>query len=198
MAPTYDWLTLDDDEEIVWAGQPSSESLYGTYALGIVLLPVVGLGVAVIVGAYLTRANTDYVITTNGVYTKTGVLSRSVGKVEYEKVQNTAYSAGAIGRWLGYGTVEISTAGGSGVEMTLRGVTDPQSVQQQLSRRVKRVQGDTEDAPGGSTADVLDEILTELRAIRRSLDDGGRQGEGRRDVPTDDTQQAGDRRYDDR
>jgi len=26
---TYDWLTLDPDEEILWAGKPASETMYG-------------------------------------------------------------------------------------------------------------------------------------------------------------------------
>ncbi|MFC7077465.1 PH domain-containing protein [Haloarcula halophila] len=182
MSAAYDWLTLDDDEEIVWEGQPSSESLYGTYIVGALLIPLVGLGLLVIFGGYLTMTHTDYVITTKGVYKKSGILSRSVAEIEYEKVQNTAYSAGPIGRSLGYGTVEISTAGGSGVEMTLRGVEDPQAVQKQLSRRVTQVQG-TESEEEESTADVLDEILAELRAIRQSLDDGSRPPTG--DQPRD-------------
>lgn len=169
MPSEYDWLTLEDDEEIVWAGNPSRTSMYGSYAFGILLLPLVGAGLLILAGAYLTRTNTDYVITTDGVYKKTGIFSRSVTEIEYEKIQNTAYSASAMGRWLGYGTVEISTAGGSGVEMRIQGVENPQEVQQRLSARVTEVQG-TDDEE--STADVLDDILVELRAIRQSVEAG--------------------------
>jgi membrane protein YdbS with pleckstrin-like domain len=166
---SYDWLTLDEDEEILWAGQPASETMYGAYLVGIPTILLLGLGLLIIASAYLTRENTDYVITTKSVYKKTGIFSRSVAEVEYEKVQNTSFSVGIVGRSFDYGNVEISTAGGSGVEMTLRGVSSPQEVQKRLSRRVKEIQGrgggDEEAKP-----DVLDDILTELRAIRVAVE----------------------------
>ena len=165
----YDWLTLDEDEEILWAGQPASETMYGAYLVGIPTILLLGLGLLIIASAYLTRENTDYVITTKSVYKKTGIFSRSVAEVEYEKVQNTSFSVGIVGRSFDYGNVEISTAGGSGVEMTLRGVSSPQEVQKRLSRRVKEIQGrgggDEESKP-----DVLDDILTELRASRVAVE----------------------------
>jgi len=166
---SYDWLTLDEDEEILWAGQPASETMYGAYLVGVPLILLVGLGLLIIASAYLSRENTDYVITTKSVYKKTGIFSRSVAEVEYEKVQNTSFSVGVVGRYFDYGNVEISTAGGSGVEMTLRGVSSPQDVQKRLSRRVKEIQGSS----GGdeeAKPDVLDDILTELRAIRVAVE----------------------------
>ena len=168
----YDWLTLDPDEEILWSGKPASETMYGAYLIGVPLVLFFGLGLVMIVGAYLNRENTDYVITDKSVYKKTGILSRSVSEVEYEKVQNTSFSAGVIGRSLGYGNVEISTAGGSGVEMRLRGVNDPQEVQKRLSRRVKEVQGGRNRGDGETKPDVLEEILAELRAIRVAAEGG--------------------------
>ena len=75
---TYDWLTLDPDEEILWSGKPASETMYGAYLAGIPLILFFGLGLVIIVGAYLSRENTDYVITDKSVYKKTGILSRSV------------------------------------------------------------------------------------------------------------------------
>lgn len=164
----FDWLSLDSDEEIVWAGNPHPMSIVPALIFGIPLA-ILLVGIVVIVGAYLWRENTYYVVTTDGVYKKTGIFSRSVTEIEYEKIQNTAYSASAMGRWLGYGTVEISTAGGSGVEMRIQGVENPQEVQQRLSARVTEVQG-TDDEE--STADVLDDILVELRAIRQSVEAG--------------------------
>ncbi|MFC6755996.1 MULTISPECIES: PH domain-containing protein [Haloarcula] len=169
---SYDWLTLDPDEEILWSGKPAAETMYGAYLTGVPLVLLFGLGLLIIAGAYLNRQNTDYVITDKSVYKKTGILSRSVSEVEYEKVQNTSFSAGVIGRSLGFGNVEISTAGGAGVEMRLRGVSDPQEVQKRLSRRVKEVQGGRDRGDGETKPDVLEEILAELRAIRIAAEGG--------------------------
>ncbi len=168
----YDWLTLDSDEEILWSGKPAAETMYGAYLVGIPLILFVGLGLLIIAGAYLNRQNTDYVVTNKSVYKKTGILSRSVSEVEYEKVQNTSFSVGVVGRYFDYGNVDISTAGGSGVEMTLRGVSSPQAVQKRLSSRVKEIQGSAA-ADEETKADVLGEILTELRAIRTAVESDG-------------------------
>jgi uncharacterized membrane protein YdbT with pleckstrin-like domain len=165
---TYDWLTLDSDEEVLWAGQPAPETMYGAYLIGIPMILLLGLGLLVIASAYLTRQNTDYVVTDKSVYKKTGIFSRSVAEIEYEKVQNTSFSVGVVGRYFDYGTVDISTAGGSGVEMSLQGVSNPQDVQKRLSRRVKEIQGSTEREE--AKPDVLDDILTELRAIRVAVE----------------------------
>jgi len=167
--PSYDWLTLDDDEEIRWSGQPAPETMYGAYLIGIPLILLFGLGLGIILAAYLNQKNTDYVVTTKSIYEKTGILSRSVSEVEYEKVQNTSFSVGVVGRYFDYGNVDISTAGGSGVEMSLRGVNNPQDVQKRLSRRVKEIQGSKRDDEE-TKPDVLEEILTELRAIRESVE----------------------------
>ncbi|WP_276271362.1 PH domain-containing protein [Haloarcula litorea] len=173
MSTDHDWLALDDDEEVVWSGQPATESLYGAYLVGVPLILLLGLGLVIVVSAYLRQSNTDYVITTKGVYKKTGVFSRAVTEIEFDKIQNTSFSAGAVGRYFGYGDVMISTAGGSGVEMTLDGVADPQSVQKRLSRRVTAAQGESTGEGERSTDDVLADILGELRAIRRTLDGDG-------------------------
>jgi len=177
---SYDWLTLDPEEEILWSGKPAAETMYGAYLVGIPLILLFGIGLLIIASAYLSRENTDYVITDKSVYKKTGIFSRSVSEVEYEKVQNTSFSVGVIGRYFDYGNVEISTAGGSGVEMTLRGINAPQDVQKRLSRRVKEVQGSArgdEETKG----DVLDEILTELRAIRTAVEHDGASRSGATD-----------------
>jgi len=169
MAAEPEWLTLDDDEQIVWQGSPASESLYGAYLAGVPLVLVLGLGLVIILSAYLRRENTDYVVTDAAVYKKTGVFSRSVTEIEFDKIQNTSFSAGPVGRYFGYGNVAISTAGGSGVEMTLRAVADPAGVQELLSTRVTQAQADRGEEPADAEA-VLDEILDELRAIRRAVE----------------------------
>jgi uncharacterized membrane protein YdbT with pleckstrin-like domain len=166
----YDWLTLDSDEEILWTGEPATESLYGAYIVGVPMILALGVGLLIIAGAHLARSNTDYVLTTKSVYKKTGVMSRSVAEIEHKKIQNTSFAIDAVGRFLGYGNVEISTAGGSGVEMRLRAVTDPQDVQQRLSKRVTEVQGSATGSDGPSKEEVLEAILTELRTIREAVE----------------------------
>jgi len=55
--------------------------------------------------------------------------SRDVQRIDFGKVQNTSYSQGFFGSRFGYGNVDISTAGGSGIEMQFRSVPEPREIQ---------------------------------------------------------------------
>lgn len=171
MNAEFDWLTLDEGEEVVWADTPHPYSLVPAVVVG-VLLAVVLIGVVVIAAAYLVHKNTNYVATTAALYRKTGVLSRNVQRIEFDKVQDTSYRQSFLGAQFGYGTVDVSTAGGSGVEMSFENVAEPQRVQSIINERIRdRRQG--EPAEGGDATAVLDDILAELRAIRESVERRG-------------------------
>jgi hypothetical protein len=95
------------------------------------------------------------------------VLSRSVQRIEFDKVQDTSYRQSFFGAQFGYGTVDISTAGGSGVELSFQNVANPQQLQTLINGRIRRREGRTGD---DDKATVLDDILGELRAIRQAVE----------------------------
>jgi len=113
------------------------------------------IGLLIIAGSYLQRENTQYVVTTDGLYKKTGVLSRDVQRIDFGKVQNTSYSQGFFGSRFGYGNVDISTAGGSGIEMQFRSVPEPREIQELINKRVKGSRGEPTTESGETKRDVL-------------------------------------------
>jgi len=164
-----DWLTLEDGE----ASTPHRYSVVPAFGIGIPLSLVL-VGIPILVGSYLQYTNTNYVVTNRGLYSKRGILSRDVQQIGFEKVQNISYSQSVLGSSFGYGSVNVSTAGGSGVELKFRSIPDPASVQELIAREVDdREQADAGEGDGAD--DVLNEILHELRAIRQELadSDGG-------------------------
>lgn len=163
---SFDWLSLDEGEEVVWQGIPHKSSLVPALVVG-VPLSLLLVGIVIIATAYLQRENTEYVVTTDGLYRKSGVFSRNVQRVDFGKVQNTTYTQDFFGTRFGYGTVGISTAGGAGVEISFDSVPNPKDVQELINKRVK---GGGSDAPEDKEA-VLDEILQELRAIRAVMEE---------------------------
>ncbi|WP_086889890.1 PH domain-containing protein [Natrarchaeobaculum aegyptiacum] len=208
-----EWLSLDGGEEVVWAGGPDRRTLLPAFLIGIPL-SIVLIGLLIIASEYLRVTNTWYVVTDRALYRKTGILSRDVKRIEHEKVQDISYSQSALGTHFGYGTVEISTAGGSGVEMAFQSVPEPRAVQHLISERVDRGR---DDEPGEERPDdVLADILVELQEIRTLLErqesssdrpdagtDGGRttlewtedDAAGRADGPSEASDRAaGDRR----
>ena len=168
----FDWLSLDPEEDVVWTGKPHSMSLVPALVIGIPLSLVL-IGIPIVASAYLSRENTEYVITTEALYKKRGVLSRDVKRVGFEKVQDTSYTQDFFGTQFGYGDVDISTAGGSGVELSFDSVADPKRIQELVNERIRAREGrDTRD-DGETKGDVLDDILTELRGIRSAVERSG-------------------------
>ena len=84
----FEWLTLDEGEEILWSGEPRLKSIIPAVIFGIPFIAAAGIGVLIILGAYYNVKNTDYVVTDEGLYVKKGILSRSVQKIGFDKVQN--------------------------------------------------------------------------------------------------------------
>lgn len=179
--PEYDWLTLESDEELVWSGEPSLLGYLWVFVIGVALIPLFGLGFVIIASAYLQLTNTAYVITTDSVFKKTGVLSRKITDIGHENIQDTGYTQSILGRYYGFGTVEISTAGGSGVEMSLDYVTEPLAVQSTLDKVATRRTAEEEDSDRSGReavridAAALDELVTEMRATREALESIERQ-----------------------
>lgn len=161
----FDWLSLDTDEQVLWDGEPRIHSIIPALVVG-VPLSFFGIGLLIIAGAYLNIKNTDFVVTSEGLYRKTGVISRSVQKIGFDKVQNISFSQGVLGKYFGYGNVEISTAGGSGVEMRFHSIEDPKEVQELINKHTKK---DGKREEGKTERQLLEEILSELKGIRREI-----------------------------
>jgi uncharacterized membrane protein YdbT with pleckstrin-like domain len=138
----FDWLSLDEDEEVLWSGKPRIQKF---------------LGLSI----------TDYVVTSQGLYRKTGMFSRNVQKIGFEKVQNISFTQGILGTQFGYGSIGISTAGGSGVEMRFAAIDDPKKVQEMINSRIKEEKSGS--GKGKSQFEVMEEILQEVKEINEKL-----------------------------
>lgn len=160
----FEWLTLDEDEELLWGDTPHRISLISSLVVGLPLCLVL-VGIPIVVSAYLRHTNTNYVVTTTALYTKSGILSRSVQRIEFEKVQNTSYQQSMLGSYFGYGTVDVATAGTGGIEVRFRNVAAPREIQTLINDRSRDAQGNADEGEA-----ILDEILAELRAIRRTVE----------------------------
>ena len=191
-----EWLVLGPDEDLELRTGPRIQTVYAWVGLAIVatavllaavaleVLPPLGLlGIPVVVAPagwqYARVARTEFVVTTRRVAVRRGVLGVSVRTVGLERIQNTRWSQGAIGRWRGYGTVAIETAGGEG--LAFWNVENPESIRSTLEARRKRRrdrrerEGDDANAPGRSSAvpgsvERWEAVLEEVRGWRRAVD----------------------------
>lgn len=155
------------DEEIQWTGQPARKSQIIPILVGIVMIPF-GIGLLVLIGVY-TRINyTTYGVTDKALYKKRGALSDKVKRVPLSKIQNTEYSRSFIEKRFGFGSVQISSAGSSGTELSFRAVDDPESLQD-LINRLSKVQ--STDDKTDSTGVSNEQMIEEVRKTRRNLEE---------------------------
>jgi uncharacterized membrane protein YdbT with pleckstrin-like domain len=203
MAAAPEWLSLDPGEEIVWTGTPrlrrilstvitsvlwSLAALAGAFVLTSYLaveLPVQNRVVwagAVLwtllqavgpVGAYLRTRNTDYVLTDQNVYEKTGVLSEHVTRVGVDRIQNTRLMKDLFGNLFDYGTIHLSTAGGGGVELSIEDLNDPDEFRTELRAVMGRAgdrAGDSNPARGGIAPETVEALVDEARKLRETAE----------------------------
>jgi uncharacterized membrane protein YdbT with pleckstrin-like domain len=171
-----EWLSLDPDEEIVWTGEPAFETLYGTIASGLLLLPVL-IGAVILLAvplAYLRIGNTDYVATTDSLYVKTGIFSTNIETVDLDRIQNTEYTQSFWGKQFGYGSIAISTAGSGGAEISFDGIPDASAVRDRITelqrRHRDRGSGEASDDGAPAGAEQLAELVAEVRATREAFE----------------------------
>lgn len=85
---------------------------------------------------FLRRWRIQYVLTTEEVYQKTGLFSRSVVNLPINHIQNIVYTQSFLERLLSYGTIQIDTAGEDGPEIILENVKDPKDVDALLTEQL--------------------------------------------------------------
>lgn len=159
-AAAPEWVTLTAGEEVRWDGHPSLRLVVPSIVLGFALiaagaalavvldlegvpqwlpLVLVPVGLLVVGWAYLVNRSTRYVITSEEVYRKRGLLGRDVAQIRLDRVQNTAVSQSFGQRLLSYGDVAIYTAGTDTMNIVLDDVPDPRRVNRILTEQLDAV-----------------------------------------------------------
>lgn len=177
------WLTLDPEETVRWAGQPRIQSTIPAVGLAVLVavgalaipgvptvLRVAGIAVggAIGAGAVLWVRSIEYVVTTDALYRKRGVLGQRVEQVPLEKVQNSSFGQHPLGAVLGYGNVTFDTAGGAptGAEMAFRNIENPDAVRRLVDAAVADASED--DIPG--SLEQWEAVLAEVRRLRAAVE----------------------------
>jgi hypothetical protein len=104
-----------------------------------------------------------------------------VKHVPYRTVTNLQVKRDILDRPLGIGTLAIQTAGMSGTtgaEESLLGLADVQAAYEQVSARLRQFRGAMPPTAAGEEVSALEgdamvQILAEVQAIRRALDERG-------------------------
>ena len=181
-----EWIHMNPDEKLIWAGNPSLWTLAINVVVGLVFIIIgisltiaFGVGLswvppvisgpivftplllvvvgAAIIGYPLTLLlHTHYVITTHELYRKTGFFRRNVKNIKHDMIQNTSYNQSLIERLLTLGDVMIFTAGTDSTEIVLMNVKQPQQVAKIIKKASNDEGSETNTGESASTEAPVD------------------------------------------
>jgi len=156
-------MDLHPGEEIVFEGHPSWRAVLQFYVIGVVLVAVVaaicalasGTALAIIGGVavfalvvlvgFLKRMATRYVITSERLHIRRGILSKKTQETRIHRVQNVNTDQSFFERLMQVGTVDFDTAGTDDSEFRFVGVADPRDVVRAVDRAQRRAETETSD-----------------------------------------------------
>ena len=145
-------MDLHPGEQVVFEGHPSWRALLSFYiggiagaaAIGVIVALVTSTIVGVLVGAGLIglvvvvglfrRMTTTYMVSTQRLYIRRGMLSKRVQQTRIDRVQNVNTDQRLRDRILRVGTVDFDTAGTDDSEFRFVGIADPGSVVNAVDR----------------------------------------------------------------
>jgi uncharacterized membrane protein YdbT with pleckstrin-like domain len=154
-------MELHPDERVVFQGHPSWRAVLSFYIGGVAGAAVIAVIVAliwsvllaglafvvltalVVVAGLVKRTATDYMVSTQRLYIRRGLLSKKVQQTRIDRVQNVNTEQSVRERLLRVGTVDFDTAGTDDSEFRFVGISDPSAV----AEAVDRAQRDATTAP---------------------------------------------------
>jgi uncharacterized membrane protein YdbT with pleckstrin-like domain len=139
-------MDLHPGEQVVFEGHPSWRALLSFYIGGVIAAAVVGVivaliastGIGVVVGVVLIalvlfvgffrRMTTTYMVSTQRLYIRRGLLSKAIQQTRIDRVQNVNTDQRLRDRILRVGTVDFDTAGNDDSDFRFVGISHPDQV----------------------------------------------------------------------
>jgi putative membrane protein len=167
-APTLDPLALE--QKIHAIDRPHPNLLWQFLIFALFTLPAFPLTALILYFRYHTLR---YRFDAQGVSISYGILFRREAFLTYARIQDIHLKRNIIERWLGLGTVEVETAGGSGSGPELiQGLTEYEQVRDYLYARMRGATAAPAAHKDESAAALLVEIRDALRDVRAAVKGG--------------------------
>ena len=114
---------LTKDEVIQYEGRISLWSLTHLIVFGVLLIPLYGIGLILLIMAFIRYKTTELAFTNKRVIAKFAFISRQTVELYIPKVESIQVHQGILGRIFNYGSLIISGAGNP--QAPIPGISDP-------------------------------------------------------------------------
>jgi uncharacterized membrane protein YdbT with pleckstrin-like domain len=142
----------------------------------VVFLIALALWLWLAVVPFLRWAYTDFVLTTDRLVTRTGVLAKHSKEIPLERINDVTFNQSVLQRMVGAGTLVVESAGERGQE-TISHVRNPEQVQlmiykevEQNANRMTRPPAAAESTPSPARAGAS--IPEQIEALARLKEEG--------------------------
>lgn len=120
-------------EEIIWEGHPSHLNYIAHYILGVMLLPVWLLGSLFIIYAVIDQKTKVFTITNKKIHSKMGIIARNAAEISIKDIRSINFKQNFSDRLIGVGSVEIASAATGSIEVTFKGISQPEQIKKVIS-----------------------------------------------------------------
>ncbi|MDG1875683.1 MAG: PH domain-containing protein [Mariniblastus sp.] len=131
MKPSSQERTLYEEHPSMFRNQPVAFVIYCVLCLVVV-------GIVILFFWWLKCKGTTLTVTTDRVRLRKGILSKSINEVWHQDVRNVQLNQSFFQRLFGVGTVGISSAGQSEIEISVTGIPDPDRVKMLIDQHRRR------------------------------------------------------------
>src|SRR6476660_4844577 len=174
-------MTDPADDRLIQSIERPDRALWIYYILtSLVFLPLFPI---VIIPMYFRYHTMRYRFSDDGISMRWGILFRREVIVNYARIQDIHLKSNIVERWLGLARILVQTASGNqAAELTIEGIKEFELLRDFLYSRMRGVKDHhaktnaAGPAPAGHSATsdelttVLREVVSELRAVRESLE----------------------------
>lgn len=122
------------EEEIFYEENPSMFRNHPVAFVGTCFLCLVVVGLVVFLIWWIQCKGTTLTVTSDRTRLRKGILSKSITEVWHRDVRNVQLNQTFFQRIFDVGTLGISSAGQSGVEISVSGIPDPDGVKALIDR----------------------------------------------------------------
>jgi len=133
---SYASRILIEGEQLIYVAHLSLWSRFPLVLLGIFLLPLLGIGLFVLLWAWLVCRTTELAITSRRIVSKSGIFKRSTMELRLDKIESIKVDQSIMGRILNFGSVTIAGTGGDATP--IESIADPLEFQKHFMSATSR------------------------------------------------------------
>ncbi len=130
--------SLTRNETIINRAQVSWVPTIIPIIIGILLLPLYGIGLLIIIPIVLRVFSTELALTNQRIIAKTGLIRRNTVELRLEKVESLGIHQGIIGRIFNYGSVVVRGTGGTNTPIP--NIKDPMKFRSIVNNHIEEME----------------------------------------------------------